>query len=90
MSKTVVVNRHHEKFDVYIGRGTAFGNKFEIGRDGTREECIEKFRVLFNKKIKNERFLRQVRSLKGKRLGCSCKPQACHGDVIVEFLEGEL
>jgi len=25
--------------------------------------------------------------LKGKRLGCWCKPKGCHGDVIVELLE---
>ena len=26
--------------------------------------------------------------LRGKVLGCYCKPLACHGDVIVELLEG--
>jgi hypothetical protein len=27
-------------------------------------------------------------TLKGKTLGCWCKPEACHGDVLVEFIEG--
>ena len=27
--------------------------------------------------------------LKGKVLGCYCKPEACHGDIIVDFLEGQ-
>ena len=26
--------------------------------------------------------------LRGKRLGCVCKPKACHGDVLVELIEG--
>jgi hypothetical protein len=28
-------------------------------------------------------------ALKGKRLGCFCKPLACHGDVIKEYIEGQ-
>ncbi len=27
-----------------------------------------------------------VLALKGKTLGCHCKPAACHGDVIAEYL----
>jgi hypothetical protein len=26
-----------------------------------------------------------IGELKGKTLGCWCKPEACHGDVLVEF-----
>lgn len=89
MNKTVVVNKYKDRFDVYIGRGSAFGNPFEIGKDGTREEVIERYRDWFLKKLKNERFKKQVLKLKGKRLGCFCKPLACHGDIIVEYLERE-
>jgi len=32
-----VVNLRKEKYDVYIGRGSKWGNKFVIGRDGDRE-----------------------------------------------------
>ena len=31
---TVVVNRRKETFDVYIGRGSKWGNPFKIGPDG--------------------------------------------------------
>lgn len=86
--KTKVVNRRAEKFDVYIGRGSSFGNPFVIGVDGTREEVIEKYREWFQNRLRNDRFRRAVESLRGKRLGCYCKPFACHGDVIVEYLEG--
>jgi hypothetical protein len=27
-------------------------------------------------------------TLKGKVLGCWCHPQECHGDVLVELIEG--
>jgi hypothetical protein len=85
---TRVVNKKAEKWDVYIGRGSAFGNPYIIGKDGTREEVIEKYRLWFAKKLNNHRFARAVQELRGKRLGCFCKPAACHGDVIVEYLEG--
>jgi hypothetical protein len=28
------------------------------------------------------------KELKGKVLGCWCKPELCHGDVLVEIVEG--
>lgn len=68
---------------VYIGRPSAFGNPFSIGRDGTREEVIEKYRKwIVTKpdlvdKIKKE--------LRGKDLVCFCSPRACHGDVVLEI-----
>lgn len=83
-----VVNRYKEPFDVYIGRGTPWGNHFIIGLDGDREEVIRKYKVeLWGKMKKSERFCRELLTLDGKVLGCSCKPQACHGDVIVNAIE---
>lgn len=86
--RTRVVNKNNnEWYDVYIGRGSKFGNPYEIGKDGSREEVIEKYREWFMKKIKKERFRKEVLKLKGKKLGCYCSPKPCHGDVIVEWLE---
>jgi hypothetical protein len=73
---------------VYIGRGSPFGNSYIIGKDGSRDEVCEKYKKDFYKKIKNERFRRQVLELKGEKLACHCKPEKCHGDIIVEYLEG--
>lgn len=84
---TKVVNKKNQRFDVYIGRGSTFGNPYVIGKDGTREEVIEKYRKWFYKKLNNDRFRKEVELLRGKKLGCFCKPLACHGDVIVEYLE---
>lgn len=90
--KTVVVNLRRETYDVYIGRAEGergvYGNRFEIGRDGTREEVIRLFRIDFYQRLHFEPgFLEKVLLLEGKRLGCFCKPLACHGDIYVEFLE---
>lgn len=72
----------------YIGRPGPFGNPYVIGIDGDRDEVIAKYRAWFNAKVQTDpQFRREVESLRGKTLGCFCKPQACHGDVIVEWLE---
>lgn len=85
-----VVNKSKERYDVYIGRGTPFGNPYIIGPDGSREEVIAKYKTYFYERIeRDERFLRQVMTLKNKVLGCHCKPLACHGDIIKDFLEGK-
>ena len=79
-----VVNLRYEKYGVYIGRGSKWGNRFVIGRDGNREEVIRKYREWI---LKNDRLLNCLVELKGKVLGCYCKPLACHGDVLVELVE---
>jgi len=85
--KTRVVNIWKESFDIYIGRPSPWGNPFHIGRDGTREEVISKFR----RYLSNSPLLvgRGRKVLKGKVLGCFCPPLPCHGDVWVEVLKGK-
>lgn len=88
---TTVVNLRTAKYDVYIGRAGKgqdgyFGNQFPIG-PMTRGEVINEFRKTFYLRLQcDPEFKRRVHELKGKVLGCFCKPQACHGDVIAEYL----
>lgn len=81
--ETKVVNKYKEKYDVYIGRGSKWGNPFVIGKDGTREEVIEKYRKWIMTKPE---LLSSLHELKGKVLGCFCKPKLCHGDVLIELI----
>jgi hypothetical protein len=85
MSETKVVNLHKEPYDVYIGRGSPYGNPYSIGIHGTREEVLIKFEKYF--KIKKKLIEKAKRELTGKTLGCFCKPQACHGDIIKRYIE---
>jgi len=80
---TTVVNIKHDPYDIYIGRGSVYGNPFRIGRNGTREQVIEKYREWV--KTRPE-ILDHLEALRDKRLGCYCKPAACHGDVLIELL----
>ena len=81
---TKVVNCKSKDYDVYIGRPSKWGNPFKIGRDGTREQVIQKFREWIKRQ---PHLLEELEELRGKRLGCWCKPLPCHGDVLVELAE---
>jgi len=85
MSETTVVHCKRENFDIYIGRPSKWGNPFIIGSDGSLEEVIQKYEEW----IKTQpALLAALPELKGKILGCWCKPKhACHGDVLVRLVE---
>lgn len=75
-----VLNRHWGKIPpgaVYIGRGTPWGNRFEIGRDGDRDSVCDQYEAW--RGAQPEFIARVKRELRGKTLVCSCEPARCHG-----------
>ncbi len=83
--KSKVVHCKRSKYDIYIGRPSKWGNPFEIGKDGTREEVINKHREWITEG-KGMYLLDDLHELKDKMLGCWCKPKACHGNTLVELI----
>ena len=79
----LVVHCKKEDFDVYVGRPTKWGNLFIIGKDGTREEVVAKYREWL---LNQPELIEEARAeLRGKVLACWCAPSACHADVLSEF-----
>ena len=91
-----VINGKVEGFakGIYIGRtmpglkGSPLANPFKIGRDGTREEVIQKYRRWLWEQIKagNAEVIAEL-----KRIGlskadvvCWCAPLPCHGEVVLK------
>jgi hypothetical protein len=78
---------------VYIGRGksSVWGNPFTHIPTGTLAQFVVPYdRVL----VEYEAYVRarldlmqRLATLRGKVLGCFCKPRACHGDVLVKLFE---
>ena len=75
---------------LYIGRGFAsegversvWANPYIIGKDGTREEVIEKFRQHL---LDSSELLAMIPQLEGRKIMCHCGlDQQCHGDVLIE------
>lgn len=88
--ETTVVNKYHSlPYDVYIARGSKWGNPFSHLDSAiaeykveTREEAIVEYRKWL---MEQPELLADLYELKGKVLCCFCKPAACHGDVLVEL-----
>lgn len=81
-----VVNKYHSDFDVNIQRGTMWGN--HVGKNtGSREAAISAFKEDFIKRIRSGEIKREhLETLRGMRLGCTCKPKDCHGDIIAHVV----
>lgn len=90
-NRTRVVNLRKEPYDVYIGRrghgqDGYFGNPFTVMKYG--KLALQAYRDNFKIRLATDpEFRSRVEALRGKVLGCFCKPGPCHGDVIVEYLE---
>lgn len=83
INMSLVVHCKKQRYDVYIGRPSAFGNPFVIGKDGDRDDVIRKFEQYL---LKDEALMaRAKKELKGKVLGCFCAPQKCHGDILAKY-----
>ena len=89
---TNVVNIRTSGYDVYIGRAGKgqdgyFGNPFRLRTHESRGSTVEQYRKYFYDRMETDpEFKDRIHELKGKTLGCFCKPYACHGDVIAEYL----
>ncbi len=91
--ETQVVNIRREEYDVYIGgagqgRAGYFGNPVRLHPGEAGGSTLEKYREYFYNRLRSDpEFKERIESLKGKALGCFCKPHPCHGDIIREYLD---
>ena len=88
-----------DPMNVYIGRkgivfvgaqrfpkdNSPWANPFKVGRHGTREDVLEKYKKYITS---NPELMARLPELRGKTLGCWCKPEKCHGDILLELLAG--
>jgi len=84
-----VVHCKKDKFDVYVGRPSKWGNPFTHKANtkadimvASREEAISEY----EKWIKTQpELMSSLHELRGKTLACWCAPLSCHGDVLVKL-----
>ena len=84
---------------VYIGRSgivfinqarfpkveSVWANPYKVDKNGL-EYCLVLYESWLRDKLEREGVEEFVK-LKGKTLGCWCKPKRCHGDIIIKLLE---
>lgn len=92
MTNLVVNIQTGAKYDVYVGRGSPFGNRYthktlddtiaEVQVE-SRQEAIRRFEEDL---IADPLMMARVRlELRGKRLGCWCAPYPCHATVLAHY-----
>ena len=90
--------------NVYIGRpgivfidkerfpkkGSIWANPFKVSVKLTRKDSLEKYEIYIREKIETEAVYKELLQLNGKNLGCWCKPEECHGDILLKILKEAL
>lgn len=89
---TRIVNLKNDPYDIYIGRGSKWGCPFTIIKDrptlaseivDSKEEALSKYKEHV---LNSPELMESLDELEGKTLGCFCKPEKCHGDILLEIL----
>lgn len=81
--------------DVYIGRRLTMGgwklpssewqNPFSLKQyDNNREKVLELYREYIESRPD---LIAKLSTLSGKKLGCWCHPNPCHGDILIELFK---
>ena len=91
VTRTIVVHCKKSAYDIYIGRPSKWGNPFSH-RQGTQakfvvatiEEAIQRYEEWL---LQQPQLMADIKELKGKVLGCWCKPGLCHGDVLARLAD---
>lgn len=86
----LVVNCTRSAYDVLIGRPSQWGNPYSHRADtkakfrvATRQEAID----AYEKWIRTQpHLIARLHTLRDKVLGCWCRPEACHGDVLIKLI----
>ena len=71
--------------DLFIGRGSPWGNPFRIGRDGDRSAVLRRHERWLRDQ---HHLLRRIGELRGRNLVCFCAPLGCHGHLLLRLANG--
>lgn len=79
-----VVNLKKEPYDIYIGRGSKWGNPFKMKNysQEERDRVCDAYETWFW----SSGLAKDLYELEDKILGCYCKPLKCHGDFLASLV----
>ena len=65
-------------------KDSPYCNPYKIGRDGIREEVLQKYDLMLRS---NPELVEKAKvELNGKKLGCWCKLDKCHTDILLKYI----
>lgn len=82
MPSDLVVHCKRDKFDIYIGRPSKWGNPIKLMRESERQQVLDQYEEWL---MKQPELLAALPELRGRVLGCWCAPRLCHGDVLARL-----
>lgn len=69
-------------------KSSTWANPFKLTGDDSRDAVLQKYTEYISERLRNEPKLRKkLLNLKGKKLGCWCYPEPCHGDVLISLID---
>lgn len=72
----------------YPPKDSIWANPYKISENMPREKVLVMYKLYIEEKLqKNPNLITELLKLKGKKLGCWCKPECCHGDILVEMIK---
>ena len=87
--------------NVYIGRervvfidgirypfeASIWANPYKITETQSRKQVLNLYCQYIDEKLKsNPELVKELIKLDKKKLGCWCKPECCHGDILVKLI----
>lgn len=92
--KTFVTNVKTDNYDIYVGRGSKWGNPFSHLKQSSakwhvssRDEAIDSYAKWIQTQPE---LVAALPELKGKILGCWCKPKRCHAEILAKLANKEI
>lgn len=89
-----LVNIRRDRCEVFIGRGSKWGNPYTVVKNSVKGpmECLDRVEAIQKYKQwitegDGKHLLRDLDELKDKTLGCYCWPLPCHGQVLLRLVE---
>ncbi len=65
-----------------------WANPYKITQEQSREQVLLLYAEYIEKKIESDNnLINELLKLKGKNLGCWCKPECCHGDILIDLIK---
>ena len=78
------------KKERYPKQASIWCNPFKVTEQVPLDKSLRLYKKHLREMLEDEDTLEEFLSLEGKTLGCWCKPERCHGDVIVDELNRRL
>lgn len=70
----------------YPAEDSPWANPYKIDVKHPRDKVLKKYKKYIKEKLESPLAVQELFKLRGKKLGCWCSPEPCHGDILINLL----